>query len=837
MLPIRFRGMAVRAIACATLLLASAPLAAQDELDAGMRALLAARPAAPPPATPLHESPCVNGLAAGIYPCSNIDLVAFVPVASVAASTTNSLWGWTDPQDGTEYALVGLNNGIAFFDLSVPDHPLYLGKLPTHTASSIWRDVRVHANHAFVVADNNGAHGMQVFDLTRLRNVVAPPVSFTEDAHYPNFGRGHTININPASGYAYIPGTNTCNAPTATGALHMVDVRVPTAPVFAGCVTTGSYTHETSCVDYSGPDAAHAGKEICFNANGPTDRLAIVDVSNKAAPVTLSSTPYTGSGYPHQGDLTTDQRYLLLNDELDESQFGHNARTLVWDVSDLDAPVLVGAHTHALPVIDHNLYVHDNYVYESNYESGLRILRLGNLSQAQLTEVAYFDTYPAGNAPEFNGNWNNYRFPGSGLVIATGIDEGLFVLRPNLCEAPAAPAGLAATAAGDNRIDLAWTGSGRPGASFVVERAQGGCGGVFSPLASGVSGGGYGDTAASGGVAYGYRVTETAGPTCASATSACVVAQTTGVCNAPPLFAGVQGGSDAAASRCRIDLAWAAATPACGSGVEYAVYRGADSGFVPAPGNRIADHVGAASFLDFAVAAGQSYHYVVRATDLASGVEDQNLARLAASASGPPVDGSFSSGAEPNQPPFDTGAPTPLAVAPLSPDHAGWHITTARVRSGLQSFWSTAAGNLCASLVTPSITLAPGGGSTLNFWHAWDTQAGIDGGVVEISNNGGASWTRLTPNGGYPNAISTGLFCGIAPGSGAYTSANQLNFRPATVALGAYAGQTIQLRWLYRSDGATNGQGWFVDDIELTHAMVPGPCTTDADTLLVDGYE
>ena len=178
-----------------------------------------------------------------------------------------------------------------------------------------------------------------------------------------------------------------------------------------------------------------------------------------------------------------------------------------------------------------------------------------------------------------------------------------------------------------------------------------------------------------------------------------------------------------------------------------------------------------------------------------------------------------------------------LAVAPLSPDHAGWHITTTRARSGLQSFWSTAAGNLCASLVTPSITLAPGGGSTLNFWHAWDTQAGIDGGVVEISNNGGASWTRLTPNGGYPNAISAGLLCGIAPGSGAYTSANQLNFRPATVALDAYAGQTVQLRWLYRSDGATNGQGWFVDDIELTHAMVPGPCTTDADTLLVDGYE
>lgn len=843
MLPIRFRATVVRGLALASLLLATAPLPAQDALDATMQAQLAARPAAPPPAAPLHESPCVAGMAAGTYPCHNVDLVAFVPVASVGASTTNSLWGWTDPQDGTEYALVGLNNGIAFFDLGVPDHPLYLGKLPTHTGSSIWRDVRVHANHAYVVSDNNGAHGMQVFDLTRLRDVAAPPVSFTEDAHYAGqpggtvLGRGHTININPATGYAYIPGTNTCPAPSANGALHMVDIRSPASPVFAGCVTTGSYTHETSCVTYQGPDSAHAGKEICFNANGPTDRIAIVDVSNKAAPVTLASLTYPGSGYPHQGDLTSDHRYLLLNDELDESQFGHNAKTLVWDVSDLDLPVLVGAHTHALGVIDHNLYVHDNHVYESNYESGFRVLRIDNLSQAQLTEIAYFDTYPAGNAPEFNGNWNNYRFPGSGLVIASGIDEGLFVLRPRLCEAPPAPTALVAGANGDNRIDLAWTGSGRVGARFVVERAQGGCGGVFSTVASDLAGAAYSDTTASGGVAYGYRVSESAGAMCGSAASACVVAQTTGVCNAPPVFAGVQGGADQGTARCRIDLAWNPATPACGSGVEYAVYRGADSGFVPGPGNRIADHVAATGFLDFAIGAGQPQHYVVRATDLASGVEEQNLARYTASASGPPVDGTFSSGAEPNQPPFDTGAPTPLAVAPLSPDHAGWHITSARVHAGLQSFWSTAAGNLCASLVTPAITLAPAADATLAFWHAWDTQAGIDGGVVEVSTDGGSNWQRLTPNGGYPNTIAGATLCGIAAGSGAFSSASQLAWRESRIALGAYAGQTIQLRWLYRSDGATNGQGWFVDDIALSRAMVPGPCATDAETLLVDGFE
>lgn len=159
------------------------------------------------------------------------------------------------------------------------------------------------------------------------------------------------------------------------------------------------------------------------------------------------------------------------------------------------------------------------------------------------------------------------------------------------------------------------------------------------------------------------------------------------------------------------------------------------------------------------------------------------------------------------------------------------------MHAGLQSFWSTAAGNLCASLVTPAITLAPAADATLAFWHAWDTQAGIDGGVVEVSTDGGSNWQRLTPNGGYPNTIAAATLCGIAAGSGAFSSANQLAWREARVALGAYAGQTIQLRWLYRSDGATNGQGWFVDDIALSRAMVPGPCATDAETLLVDGFE
>ncbi|MEO7325610.1 MAG: choice-of-anchor B family protein [Dokdonella sp.] len=817
-------------------------IAADPALDAEMSAVLAARPASPKPLAAMSATPCVGGLA-GIYPCSNIDLLAFVPVAEFAATSTNSLWGWTDPQDNTEYALVGANNGTVFYRLTDPAHPTYLGKLPTHTGSSVWRDVRVYEGHAFIVADNDGAHGMQVFDLDALRGVTTPQ-TFTETAHYGAFGPGHTISINEATGFAYVPGSNlTCPGDSHSGGLQILDIHVPDAPVFAGCINDAGYTHESQCWVYSGPDTAHVGKEICVDANGPNKRIAIVDVSTKSAPHTLSSVTYAGAAYPHQGWLTDDQRYLLVDDELDEENIGHNAWTYVWDVSDLDAPVLVGHHEHALGVIDHNLYVHGQYVYQSDYEAGVRILRMDNLSQAQMTEVAYFDTYPASNSAAFNGSWNNYRFPGTGHVIATGIDEGFFVLDPHLCDTPDAPTGLVATPSGDHRIDLVWNASALAGGSYRVERAQGGCSGNFATIADSLATAAYSDTDPSGQVTYGYRIVERdATGQCVSNTSPCTEAQTSGTCTAAPLFAGITAAQNGATSQCRVDLAWNAASPACGATTVYSVYRSNVADFVPDTGSRIAQGIVDLAYVDNAVDGGAPQYYAVRAVDSTSGTEDGNLIHLSVVPTGTPTDGTFASGFEPGDPPLDTDVAGRAADTdsprPSEVKHAGWHPSTSRMHTGTQSFWSTAANNLCVTLVTPTLELSAGQSSQLSFWTLWDVEQGWDGGVIEISTNDGTSWTRLTPSGGYPGAISNGgTLCGISQGSGAFTGMGHLTWSPYQVDLSSYAGQSVKLRWLYRTDSAQTGQGWFVDDVALTHAQVPGMCTNAADAIFVDGFE
>ena len=382
----------------------------------------------------------------GAFSCSNVDLVAFLPVAAIGGDRgvrLNDIWGWTDPETGKEYALVGRVDGTSFVDISDPANPVYLGDLPKTAVSpgSTWRDIKVYEDHAFIVADGAGEHGMQVFDLTRLRDVENAPVTFTVDAHYTRIQSAHNIVINEESGFAYTVG-NSGGSETCGGGLHMIDIHDPLNPTFAGCFsdpTTGrqktGYTHDAQCVMYRGPDQDYQGREICFGSNETA--LSIADVTDKANPVALSMAEYPNVGYTHQAWLTEDQHYLYMDDELDElNGLVDHTRTLVWDVSDLDDPVLVKEFLNPNATsIDHNLYVKGDKVYQSNYTSGLRVLDIANPVEPE--EVGFFDTVPFGDeSPRFDGSWSNYPYFESGVIIVTSGYEGLFLLRYREADRP-----------------------------------------------------------------------------------------------------------------------------------------------------------------------------------------------------------------------------------------------------------------------------------------------------------------------------------------------------------------------------------------------------------------
>ncbi len=380
------------------------------------------------------EEPCDDGTAAG-WTCQDVDMISFLSVSDIGGirgTRANDIWGWTDPETGREYALVGRTDGMAFVDVTDPAMPVYLGNMDRTPGAppSVWRDMKVYRDHVFVVADGAGEHGMQIFDLARLRNVANPPVEFRPDVLYDGIASSHNIVINEETGFAYAVG-NRMGGETCGGGLHMIDISSPKEPAFAGCFAhegtgrsgTGT-THDAQCVVYRGPDRDHAGKELCLGSNETA--LSIADVTDKKNPTVISMATYPAIAYTHQGWLTEDQRFFFINDEGDEPQgLVDGTRTLIFDLVDIDDPVLVGEHISTEKNTDHNLYVRGNTMYQSNYQSGLRIFDISDPENP--LEIAYFDTVR--NDATGGGSWSNYPYFESGTIVVTSGREGLFMLK------------------------------------------------------------------------------------------------------------------------------------------------------------------------------------------------------------------------------------------------------------------------------------------------------------------------------------------------------------------------------------------------------------------------
>jgi choice-of-anchor B domain-containing protein len=375
------------------------------------------------------QIPCVNGMA-GPYPCDHVDLLFHADVEQMGGATTNEIWGWTDSTYAKDYVIVGLSTGVRFYDISDPINPLYLGQMATQTSNSIWRTFR-HLNDYLFVGSEASNHGMQVFDLTRLRNVDNPPAVFLPDTHYNGFGKCHTLSTLEGHPYVYAVGTN-----TFSGGLHVVDVSDPLLPTIAGGFAEDGYIHEIQLVRYQGPDTNYLDRILafCYSGNNPA-ALTIVDVTDPLDMSIISSTTYANSSYCHQGWLTEDMAYLVMDDELDEMNGPFvETRTLIWDVQDLDNPQYMGDHLGTTEAIDHNQYIKGNLLYQSNYTAGLQILDIAQIADTSLTQVAFFDHYPANSATAFDGEWMNYPYFSSGVVAVSDIDNGFYLLQPNFID-------------------------------------------------------------------------------------------------------------------------------------------------------------------------------------------------------------------------------------------------------------------------------------------------------------------------------------------------------------------------------------------------------------------
>lgn len=373
---------------------------------------------------------CESGFA-GEYPCNNYDLMAHIPVTVLANENNSSngsppegsdIWGWTDNTTGKEYAIAAMTNSTAFVDISDPVNPIFLGRLDSNAGNNYWRDVKIYNNHAFIVADNVGAHGMQVFDLTKLRTITSPPATLTADAIYADVGSCHNIFINEDTATAYLIGCD-----NYSGGPNFIDISDPVNPVFLNGYSNEGYTHDVQVVTYNGPDTEHQGKEIFIGSN--KTKIVILDVSDKNDVQKIAEISYSQLGYTHQGWFTEDQKYFILGDEIDERNFGGNTRSIIFDFTDLDNPIFHTDYLGATNAIDHNGYVKGNTFYQANYTGGVRMIDISNIESKNLTEIGYFDTFPDNDLANFRGAWNVYPYFPSGNIIISDINRGFFIIR------------------------------------------------------------------------------------------------------------------------------------------------------------------------------------------------------------------------------------------------------------------------------------------------------------------------------------------------------------------------------------------------------------------------
>jgi len=413
------------------------------------------------------DGACNEGSSNDLYDCGNIDLVGRLTIFDLAVLSDltglsgeeadivffNDIWGYTNEEARREYALLGASQGLIVIEVTHPSNPEIIGILPTRGydifannigEGNFWRDVKVFKDHAFVVSEQED-QGIQVLDLKALRHLDTSkgPVALEAVAIYDKFSSAHNIGINEDSGFAYAVGTNTC-----LGGIEMVDISDPTQPTDAGCFKDHGYVHDIQCVIYHGPDERYQDREICFSSAGDpavigvddgATSISITDVTDKPDVKSLAFFSYgtsNGLDYSHQGWLTPDQKYFLHDDELDEFfETVDTTTTRIWDMSDLEAPVLLAETTNGSSAIDHNLYTRGHYSINSNYSSGLRIFDTSNVADGELTEVGFFDVRPDDDDADFDGGtWSNFpyfQFQSRNMIAVSSIERGFFLLQPN----------------------------------------------------------------------------------------------------------------------------------------------------------------------------------------------------------------------------------------------------------------------------------------------------------------------------------------------------------------------------------------------------------------------
>lgn len=319
----------------------------------------------------------------------------------------NDIWGYTD-ENFNEYGIIGSVAYTHFVDIRDPANPREISRM-AGPSSSLWRDIKTYRHYAYSVSDN-GSGSLQIFDLSDLPNSVTKV--YDSRAFFSNC---HNIFIDEVHSRLYAVGTN-------KGDIVVLDLKTnPANPTLLKNISLSEgYIHDLYVRDH-----------IAYASHIYKSKLVVYDLSNVDTIKTLGSlSNYAGAGLNHSSWLSENGNVLTMADE------NHGSAMKVVDVSNLTdinvastfkSTLEAGVATNSIP---HNSFIiRDQYVVVSYYHEGVQIYDISDPSNP--SRVGYYDTYPNNtNYSGYKGSWGVFPFFPSGNIIASDINNGLFVLKP-----------------------------------------------------------------------------------------------------------------------------------------------------------------------------------------------------------------------------------------------------------------------------------------------------------------------------------------------------------------------------------------------------------------------
>lgn len=312
-----------------------------------------------------------------------------------------NIGGYVDGQ-GNEYALVGTSTGLSIVDVTSPSLPIE--KFTVAGPVSTWREVKTWSDYAYVTTEG-GSSGLQIINLTYLPDSIQVKYWTGTGAIAGQLETIHALHIEDA--HVYLFGSN-----LASGGPIIANLADPWNPVYVG-QKSGSYVHD----GYVRNDTLWA----CHIYDG---FFSVMNVANKSNPPVVAQQTTPGQ-FTHNAWLNDEGSVLFTTDEI------NNSYLTAYDVRDVNNITELSRARSQNPASNsmvHNTHVINDFAVTSWYKDGVVIHDVARPDNPIL--VGWFDTSPLSGGGS-NGCWGVYPYLPSGTIVASDMEEGLFVLNPD----------------------------------------------------------------------------------------------------------------------------------------------------------------------------------------------------------------------------------------------------------------------------------------------------------------------------------------------------------------------------------------------------------------------